>query len=454
MSENRVWNGSEEGHSENLDFFTLPSVDSGIQEYHMIEYKPISQIIPGGAVEFSLTAPTFVDLNRSRLRLKIRLENGDGTEIGLADLTKNPTEGETLDSSMEVGPVNSLFYSMWSQVDFTLNTLNTTTSLSTNGFAYKNYIDLLTSKPSHMHRTVLFIPDSSKGPDARSPYQYRNDPGYGYNAALTERTEFLNGSNKFTMEGPLGIDICDQKRLLIHNVPISIKYFPNNSLFYLMSPNDEKRFRAVVLDATLLLCQVTVNPAVVLGVASKLKSGDQALYPITRSIFKTYTIAQGSSNATFDSVFTGDCPESLIVALVSSNGFSGSLSENPYNLQHFNCNSISFSYNGVSVPGRPLTPHFATTVEKSDFMEAYARLLKRNPEMNISQEQFLNGCTLFHFDLTDNSDPGIVPLSKSGHTRLEISFRSELEKSVNVLIYAKKTALIKIDEARNVRIEE
>ena len=78
----------------------------------MIEYKPISQIIPGGAVEFSLTAPTFVDLHRSKLRLKVRLENGDGTEIGIADLTKNPKENETLDPSISLDVVSSGFHSL------------------------------------------------------------------------------------------------------------------------------------------------------------------------------------------------------------------------------------------------------------------------------------------------------------------------------------------------------
>ncbi len=447
------FNGSEEAHTENLNLFSLPSVNSGILATNMIEYKPVSQVIPGGPVEFQVTPPTYVDLSKSRIRWKIRLENGDGTEIGIADLAKKPKKDEVLDPNVEVGPVNALFYSLWNQVDFSLSQVNLSTALTTNGYAYKNYLDLLTSKPSHTKRNVLFIPDSSTAPGARTPYAFKDDPGYGNNDGLTERTAFLTGSNKFTMEGPLGLDMFEQDRLLLHSVPISLKFFPNTPYFYLMSPNNQKGFRAVVLDATLLLCQVTVNGAVVLGVDNTLKAGQEVLYPINRSIFKTYTISQGSSNATFDSVFTGDCPESLIVAMVNSNGFSGSLNQNPFNLQHFQCNSISFSYNGVSVPSRPLTPKFATTVERSDITEAYARLLKKNPEMNITQQQFINGCTLFYFDLSDNFDPDIIPLSKDGHTRLEISFKSELEQSVNVLLYAKKTGLIKIDEGKNLTIE-
>ncbi len=419
----------------------------------MIEYKPVSQVIPGGPVEFYVNPPTFVDLNRSRIRWQIRLENGDGTTIKLTDLTKNPKAGEVLDPDPEVGPVNSLFYSLWNQVDFQLSQVNLSTSLTTNGYAYKNLIDLLTSKPSFDHKNILYIPDSPSAPGGRSPYSFKDDPDYGVNDALTDRTQFLNGSNKFTMEGPLGLDMFEQKRFLIHNVPMQLKYFPNSPYFYLMSPNNQKGYRAVVLDASLILCQVTVNPAVVTGVDDTLKLGKEALYPINRSIFKTYTVAQGSSNAVFDSVFSGKCPESLVVALVSSQGFSGSMSENPYNMHHFNLNAISFSYNGVSVPGRPLRPKFGSTVETSDFTEAYARLLKKNPEMNISPEQFLNGCTLYYFDLTDHFNPDIVPLSREGSTRLEISFKSELEKSVNVLIYAKKSSLIKIDHARNVVIE-
>ncbi len=444
--------GSGEGHTENLNFFTLPSVNTGILESHMIEYKPITQVVPGGPVHFEVNAPTFVDLQNSRLRLKVKLDR-NGLDMGLVDLTFSPGKDESFNEDSECGPVNALFYSLFNQVDFSLSGLNTTTSLTNNGYAYKNYLDLLTSKPRRSNKAVLFIPDDPEAPEGRSPYQYRSSPEYGPNGALADRQRYLNGSKSFTMEGPLGLDMFEQKRLLLHNTPMSLKFFPNNPAFYLMSPHQDKRFRAVILDATLILNQVSVNAAVVAGVDATLRAGEQALYPIDKSIFKTFTIARGSSNETFDNVFAEGCPDWVTIAMVTSSGFSGSFHDNPYNFQHFSCNNISLSYNGVSVPGRPLCPDFSTTVETSDFVEAYSRLLKKNPDMDISEEQFLSGCTLFHFDLANRTDPDIIPISKNGSCRLEISFKNALDTSINVLLYAKKTATVKIDRPRNIEIK-
>ncbi len=424
------WEPINESHAEDLEFFSQPAVNSGVLEYHMIEYKPLSQVVAGGPVEFSLTPATFVDLKKSRVRFKIRLENADGSTIPKETLSERKTDKDgksLLNPDAECGPVCCPFYAMCSQVDFSLSQVNTTTSLTTNGFAYKNYIDLLTSKPCPTHKSVLFIPDNPKGPAGRSPYMYGNHGMYGYNSSLMERSRYLIGSRSLTMEGPVGVDMFEQNRLLIHNVPISLKYYPNHHAFYLMSPNDTKGFRAVVEDATLILCHVTVNDAVTLGVDNTLKAGKQAIYPINESIFKTYTISQNSTNATFDSVFNNDCPDSLMVALVDSNSFSGSYFLNPFNSAHFQCNHISFSYMGVSVPGRPLTPEFETTEYNSNFIEAYNRLYKNNKDMEITPNQFLNGSTMYFFDLNDTSNPDMIPLSKSGNTRLEIRFKESLK---------------------------
>ncbi len=93
-------------------------------------------------------------------------------------------------------------------------------------------------------------------------------------------------------------------------------------------------------------------------------------------------------------------------------GFSGSYSENPFNLQHFNCNYITFANNGVSVPGRPLTPQFETTEYNLGLVEAHNRLYKKNIEMSITPSQYLNSSTPFSLDLNDTFNPETFTLEK------------------------------------------
>ncbi len=456
MSEFNKWEQSEEGHKESLNFFSLPSVDTGIQDQQYVPYQPVSQIVAGGPIEFSVTPATFVDLSKSKLRLKLKLQTGSGEDVPKienlsAKVKKDQQYTEVFDVNGEVGPVNGLSYSLFSQVDFTLSQVNTTTSLATMGYPYKNILDLLTRKPRQEDISVLFIKDTETSMNASSPFL--NAPKGG-NDGLTERSTYLKGGRVITLEGSLGVDMCEQKRLLLHNVPINIKMMQNHGGFYLMSPDATKGYRVVVQEATLLLCQVTLNPAVVLGVSQTLKSGKQALYPFEESVFKTFTISKGSHGAIFDGIFQGEIPENLIVAFVKSKSYSGNYGENPYLFSNEKCKFISFSYNGVSVPGRPITPSFKESVEESDFTEAYNKLYRKDPDMNISHSEYLHGNTLFYFELADKSEPDLISIAKNGHTSLEVRFDEELEEAINVLVYAKKQSLLKIDEARNVTINQ
>ena len=95
-----------------------------------------------------------------------------------------------------------------------------------------------------------------------------------------------------------------------------ITFYQNHPQFYLMSTNLANNFRIVIEEATLLLCQLSLNSAVVLGVEQTLKSGKEALYPLEESIFKTYTIPKGSHSTTIDGIFTNESPENAIIGFV------------------------------------------------------------------------------------------------------------------------------------------
>ena len=75
----------------------------------------------------------------------------------------------------------------------------------------------------------------------------------------------------------------------------------------------------------------------------------------------------------------------------------------------------------------------------------------KDEDIDISREDFVNGYSLFCFDLS----PYLVEsdhqsLIKSGNIRLATNFAEELVQTINVIIYAEFQNVLEVDKNRNV----
>ena len=74
-------------------------MDTGILDYRFIPVQPTSQIVVNGPIEFQVTPPTFCDLSKSKLRLKLKLENGGGKDVlKIENLSKTVPERKKVKS--------------------------------------------------------------------------------------------------------------------------------------------------------------------------------------------------------------------------------------------------------------------------------------------------------------------------------------------------------------------
>ena len=98
---------SEIGYGSEFDLFSLPVVDGGKKRERYVNYHPNSQIGNSGLIEFSISGKgsTYVNLNKSRLRLSLKIVDEDG---------KAP-------EAWDVGFINNPLYSIFRQVDLSLN---------------------------------------------------------------------------------------------------------------------------------------------------------------------------------------------------------------------------------------------------------------------------------------------------------------------------------------------
>jgi hypothetical protein len=442
------------GYDHCLALFDKPLINTGIVSHKWIQHRPISQISNTGVLEFTIpgTSSSYINLQCSFLQIQGKIVKEDGGKI-------TPSE--------DVGFINMPLQTLWRQVDLSLQQQIINSKVGPN-YAYKSYIDALTNYSTPQKKgqlsSQLFSLDSAGEMD--NPI---SNTGYFVRRKRTKDGYVVQ------LNGGLFLDICEQDRLILNGVEINLKFWPNKPAFYLMSTIKNERFEFVITDAYFNACMVEVSPAIVVGHSAAL-ADYSALYPISQSDIKSFSIGKGLYDFTVDNIFSGDIPSSVIIGLVPSEGYNGSYKRNPLNFHHFNCNFCGFYINGESAPGEPFQPNYPEddeidaetgeiiknnrlNYENVSFNESYLSLFGQNYSSNdtigINWEDYPNGFCLYKFDFLEkkkevDEDGVISSLPRRGHTRLILKFKHALKESVNVIIYARFPRIMKIDQARNI----
>lgn len=99
--------GAQDGHSDNIAVFNLPTTDAGLESFEWIEYRPSGQLLPNSPIEFNIfgSSTSYIDLKSTLLYIKLKIVNGNNTSVTSND---------------NVGLINLPLRTLWSQVDFTL----------------------------------------------------------------------------------------------------------------------------------------------------------------------------------------------------------------------------------------------------------------------------------------------------------------------------------------------
>ena len=153
-------------------------------------------------------------------------------------------------------------------------------------------------------------------------------------------------------------------------------------------------------------------------------------------------------------LFLSQTPNRLVIGLVASDAFNGSITTNPFNFASHDVSFLSLYLDGKQVPSKPLQPNFA----EGQFIRAYynsmvaSGLANRDAGSNISRDDFAGGFALYSLDLTPSllDDNELFELVKSGALRLEIKFSRAQNASLTVVVWAEMDNMIEIDRSRQV----
>jgi hypothetical protein len=137
---------------------------------------------------------------------------------------------------------------------------------------------------------------------------------------------------------------------------------------------------------------------------------------------------------------TAPLPDRIVLGFVTSKAYAGQSECNPFNFQKFDYTSAQLVVDGKHYPSLPYTPDFGNN---SDYYPLYNSLLrefnadKGNSMINVTQDEFANGYTLYPFRLTPRSCCGDVlgdPLT--GGIKLSLTKKTASSEKLTVIVLA------------------
>ncbi len=437
------------GFPSQFDLFSLYPRDLSRENTTVLYFAPIAPIRNDAPLEFNIMANSqrYIDLKNIKLYLRVQIKNADGSLV--------------TDSDARVALVNYPIATLFQQADLYLQQQLVCTSGT--GYPYKSVMDVLIENDSNDIQGELsqglFFKDKTGAMDAAIKVE---SGGNKSNSGFIFRESFGASSSIFELQGKLHVDLCRQERVLLNAVQFTLKLTPSRNQFRLIRPtpdeNETKDYRVDIVTAYLKVPMIKPTPAMLLGHSEGLRNGP-ALYPYERSEIKTYVIPSGQSSWPIENLFISKIPKRLVVGFVTSTAFGGDFGKNPFNFQNFKLSYLCLTVDGSCVPSRA----FQLDFDNNMYLEAYDSLFSMYEDANIGKprktssikrEEYADGHCLFCFNL-DNSSIGddTVNPQTVGLSKMEIKFASALTESVTIILYATYNSLLRVDEARNIKVD-
>lgn len=418
-----------------LDIFTLPGTQTSIENSQWVCYNPVSSLGNDSPIEFVVPGQGeyYLDLAHTMLNIQLVIV---------------PNEKD----ATNVGPVNNLLHSMFSQVDIFLN--QKLVSPANNSYPYRAYLENLLNFGRDAQNT--FLNNSLWNTDTAGCME--DDHDSKKNTGLVERCKWTAGGKTIDLISNLHCDLFNQDRFLINGVEMRIRLVRTKDAFCLMDFTAGQKAYTHLKEATLLVRKVKLSPGILLAHANGL-SRATAKYPLTRAEVKSFTLHSGVTSETLDNVILGQLPKRVIIGFVNNKAYNGHRKMNPFNFQNFSINYLSLFVDGLQIPSKPLQPNFGDAKNKGAYAAAYQTLFTGtgvhfgNETHTISRGNYPFGYCLFAFDLTPDLSahyPSHWNLVKNGSIRIEVHFENALESTINCVLFSEYDNVLEIDSNRQV----
>ena len=215
----------------------------------------------------------------------------------------------------------------------------------------------------------------------------------------------------------------------------------------------KRGYKVVLEDFVLKMAYVRVYPQVISAIQQQLEQ-ESALYPHTRTDMKTVAIPSGQQQVYFDTVFSGLRPSKIVVGFVSSEAVNASFAQDALKFATHDVTDISVMVDGIMIQPKKLSYDERGNAQEylSAYMD-YMTMVKRGgyEAPDATPDEYLRH-PIFTFSLEPVEYSDIQNRSMKGPVSVMVRFDSELDRSVNLMMYAEMPGLMRIDAARNIAV--
>jgi len=439
---------SEEAISEKMSIFTVPPTDVSSECRRIMTVSNKNPSTDNVVLfTFEVSGGYMMVMDEIELEVKGKIVNGDGTSVPAMAAGEWKTADATLKTNMQksdVMPVNQLLFSFFKHARIRIQDQY----IDLNDFHLRALIDVICkTKYGNVERFIPQMYSEQVGKDANKYSIIRQHPSYSILGSVAGA--LIKESREFQMRGKIPLDITTINKYMLSRVPITIELLFNSPETFLMSSQTDPTFKFLMTDCKLYVPTVKVRPDVEIANGQTLIK-QPALYPMERSLLRTFTVPSGNLTFETEDLFQGRVPMQTLIFMVSSTNCSPGYKKNPFHFEHFKLGEINFKVDDMV---QSMKMNFGTDSSDSQAVQPYAAYINMFPELEISLNEFITDTPFFVFDTRNSFDnTGSLPMMKKGMTSLAMRFNVALAANITVFVLAKFSSVMQIDEARNVSI--
>jgi hypothetical protein len=415
-----------------LDIFSLPTIQSSVLGGDFQHFKPIQAIVNDGPITFLVpgSGNMYLDMNKTLLYVKMKISKAVGGNYIATD---------------DYSVCNNLLNSLFSEVKLELN--QTTVSSTNSMNHYRSYIENLfnyndTAKKSHLTSALYIMDDSGKFDNLASD-------------AHVERKKFVGVSKELELVGKLHCDVQNCGKYLLNQIDMRLTLTRNpTSLVIIAGAGINPKLE--ILDATLLIRKVDISPSIMLAHA-KILNTTPAKYPYKRVEMSNFTISAGLYQKCIENMFLNRVPSRIIFGFCKNSAFSGTLSENCFNFEHFNVSQLALSVNGKIVGSTPYKLDFPNENYILPYIFSFLNSGNNlvDDGYSVGRSGYKDGFCLYAYDLTPDlsANEAYASPQTMGTVRLEINFAAPLPCVVNLIVHSETPDVMLIDRNREIMLQ-
>ena len=419
--------------SPELDIFSVTPTQVGALSGYYTETTPIGNDYISNlesAVEFNISpgVEQYIDFSKTLMYVKAKITKIDGTDT-------------VDDDTKKCSIINAGLHSFFSSAELYLNDVLISEPIS-KSYVYKAYVS-----------TLLNSTKSYKDTLGKANFYYKDTAKtIAENTGFQSRAERMALSKTFEMIDYLQFDFNKQSKYLINQVGVKLRFHPNQRSFILWT--DGTDYKLKLLEIKLMIRYVNIEPKLLLEHQKTLEKGVTCKYMFDRVSQRQFQLSKEDLSKHFENLFLNKIPSQILICLVSSAAFNGSLNSNPLFFNHYNISNITLAIDNVPIPRAPFKLNF----EENIYIEAYHNLFRSlnyteidDSNIDLSINDYKNGYTIFGFstepELRESPNTNLL---RTGNVSLTLTFKSALPEAVTLIVFSTMPSLVEINSARQV----